>query len=143
MSIIIGYTPDAAGEAALARGIDEARLRETDVLVLHFVRVGIRNTAPEDIVERRARMAEIADLLLAEGVRGTSELRMVNQERAQAIVDAVEEAGPELLVIGARHGAGSHRPMIGSTFQQVLLRAPCTVLSVPARHERDGEAEDQ
>jgi hypothetical protein len=72
MAIIVGYVPDAAGEVALARGIEEARLRDTEVMVLHFVRIGIRNAPAGDILELRARMAEVQGVLEAQQVRGTS-----------------------------------------------------------------------
>ena len=40
MSIIVGFVPTPAGEAALTAGIAEARLQEQDLLIVNSAREG-------------------------------------------------------------------------------------------------------
>jgi hypothetical protein len=60
MSIIVGFVPTPAGEAALVAGIAEARLRNEDLLIVNSAREGAlvdKSVAPEDLLEQAARRA--------------------------------------------------------------------------------------
>ena len=54
------------------------------------------------------------------------------EDTAGAILDAVERAGAELLVIGARRRSPVGKAFLGSVTQDVLLDSPVPVLVVKA-----------
>ena len=63
MSIIVGFVPTPAGEAALSAGIAEAQLRKQDLVIVNSAREGAlvdKAVAPEDVLARASRQAEEA-----------------------------------------------------------------------------------
>src|SRR5918997_4658590 len=97
--IVIGYSADRFGHAALEHGIAEAKLRQTSLLV-------INSTSGEAYSDPRfAQSDEVRDVerhLRECGVE--FELRQpVGVDTAQELLEATELDGAELLVIGIRH----------------------------------------
>jgi nucleotide-binding universal stress UspA family protein len=72
-----------------------------------------------------ARMEAGLDPGLARG------LQVRRGEAADQILAAVEEDGPDVLVIGCHRGGPAGVIEAGSTARQVIHRAPCAVLTVP------------
>lgn len=68
----------------------------------------------------------------AEGVAATSHLSEV--PAASAIVDLAEEIGADLIVMGTRGHTGLKHVLLGSVAERTLRHAPCSVLTVKARH---------
>ncbi|MEW2482664.1 universal stress protein [Mycobacterium sp. NPDC049093] len=129
--IVIGYTADAFGIAALEHGIAEARLRGTGVLVINA-------TSGEAYVDSRfARSGQVHDVeerLRESGV--PFELRQpVGVDAVTELPDAMDADDAELLVIGIRHRSPVGKLLLGSVSQQLLLECPKPVLAVkPERH---------
>ena len=65
MSIVVGFVPTPAGEAALTAGIAEARLRQQDLLIVNSAREGalvdksVASSAVLDDAANRARTAGV------------------------------------------------------------------------------------
>ena len=60
MSIIVGFVPTPAGEAALAAGIAEARLRNQDLVIVNSAREGVlvdKSVAPDDVLAKASKQA--------------------------------------------------------------------------------------
>lgn len=124
--IVIGYTADQFGHAALDHGIAEAKLRNTSVLV-------VNSTSGESYVDSRfasgAQVQDVETLLAQCGVP---------YELAQPVgVDAVEELlttmdrpEAELLVVGIRHRTPVGKLLLGSVAQKLILECPKPVLAV-------------
>ncbi|WP_066897891.1 universal stress protein [Mycolicibacterium houstonense] len=128
--IVIGYTADAFGAAAIEHGIAEAKLRGTGLLV-------INSTSGEAYVDARfARAGQIHDV--EERLRECGvpfELRQpVGVDAATELLDAMDGADAELLVIGIRHRSPVGKLLLGSVSQQLLLECPKPVLAVKPEH---------
>ncbi|UXA11354.1 universal stress protein [Mycobacterium sp. SMC-8] len=126
MTVIVGYTADPFGHAALEHGIAEARLRDTSVVVINA-------TSGESYVDARfADRSEVQDVQtrLAEcGVR--YELRQpVGVDAAEELLTAVERDDAQLLVVGIRNRNPVGKLLLGSVAQKVILECPKPVLAV-------------
>lgn len=130
MSIVIGFIPGEFGEAALAAGLDEARLRHTGVVV-------VNTTKGDALVDRRyvsdESLAALETRLADTGV--DFEVRQsMGADVADQLLAVAAEVDAELIVIGLRHRSPVGKLLMGSVAQQVLLDAHCAVLAVkPAR----------
>jgi nucleotide-binding universal stress UspA family protein len=124
--IVIGYSADPFGRAALEHGILEAKLRGTSLLV-------INSTSGEAYVDPRfARSGEVHDIERQLRECGVEfELSQpVGVDTAKELLTAMDRDDAELLVIGVRHRSPVGKLLLGSVSQQVLLECPKPVLAV-------------
>ncbi len=129
--IVVGYSADPFGRAALEHGIAEAKLRGTTLRVVNA-------TAGDAYVDARfAQPTEVADIEERLATCG------VEYELSQPVgVDAVEEllttmerGDADLLVIGIRHRNPVGKLLLGSVAQRLLLECQKPVLAVkPEEH---------
>ena len=129
MSILVGYIPSPAGEAALSKAMVQAQVRGDELVVL--------NVSPEDAVvdERRVYDDQVDELrarLEAAGVRYVLRRSTRRQPAGDEILQVADEVGADLLVIGLRRRSATGKLLFGSTAQRVLLGADCDVLAVKA-----------
>ncbi|AQT79742.1 universal stress protein UspA [Mycolicibacterium litorale] len=124
--IVVGYTNDQYGKAAVEAGIAEAALRDTDLLVI--------NSTPGDSYVDAAfaqpgQIRAIEERLRNCGVR--YELSQpVGVYAADALLEAMERPEAELLVIGLKHRNPVGKLLLGSVAQQLLMECPKPVLAV-------------
>ena len=128
-TIVVGFIPNAQGEAALRAAVAEAQLRGARLLVV--------NAAGTDAFadERRAGEDDVAGLretLAAAGVEYDYRRTGADRNAAEALVSVAEESGAALIVIGLRSRSLVGKLLMGSNAQRILLDAPCPVLSVKA-----------
>ena len=124
--IVVGYSADPFGRAALEHGIAEAKLRGTTLNV-------INSTSGEAYVDARfAQSGEVHDIegrLANCGVE--FELSQpVGVDTAEELLKAMERDDAQLLVIGIRHRNPVGKLLLGSVAQQLLLECPKPVLAV-------------
>lgn len=124
--IVIGYTADTFGQAALDHGIAEARLRDTDVLVINST-AGDAYADPAFAQADRAR--EVQARLATCGVPFQWS-QPVGVDAATELLTAMERADAELLVIGVKHRNPVGKLLLGSVSQRVLLECAKPVLAV-------------
>lgn len=85
---------------------------------------------PELLRRENARVRGMLQRL-AQGVGlGTRAIRIVHGEPASALLDAVNELGADLLVLGAVSRGKLGDLLIGSTAERLLHEAPCDILVV-------------
>jgi nucleotide-binding universal stress UspA family protein len=124
--IVIGYTADRFGQAALDHGIAEAGLRGTGVLVINST-AGDAYADPAFASPEQAR--DVQARLDTSGVPFEWS-QPVGVDAAGELLKAMERAEAELLVIGVKHRNPVGKLLLGSVSQQVLLECPKPVLAV-------------
>jgi nucleotide-binding universal stress UspA family protein len=124
--IVVGYSADRFGTAALEHGIAEAKLRNTTLLVINATKGDAladnrfaQSEEVHDIEERLDRCGVQFELAQPVGVDAADEL-----------LKAMENDDAELLVVGIRHRSPVGKLLFGSVAQRVLLDCPKPVLAV-------------
>jgi nucleotide-binding universal stress UspA family protein/TctA family transporter len=128
MTVVVGWTADARGRAALVRAAHEAHVHGEPLVVVNATSgtatVDDRFAGADDVAEVRA-------LLDSLGVE--AEVRQpVVRDIPEAVLAVAEEVDASLLVIGVRHRSPVGKLLMGSTAQRILLDARCPVLAVKA-----------
>ncbi|MCZ8380834.1 universal stress protein [Mycobacterium sp. CPCC 205372] len=124
--IVVGYSADEFGRAALEHGITEAKRRDTGLLVINA-------TSGESYVDKRfAQEHEVHDVeaRLTECGVPFELSQPVGVDAAEELVRAMDRDEAELLVIGLRHRNPVGKLLMGSVAQRVLLECPKPVLAV-------------
>ena len=133
MTVAVAHHTRSSSGLALAEGARQAAYRGTDLVVIHVVesldndiaeanRAGISD-AVEAALEATALPDLRWDVRLVAGGREVSEV-------SEALLDAVAQLAPELLVIGARRRSPLGKAFLGSVAQNIILDADVPVLVV-------------
>ncbi len=130
-TIVVGYVPKAEGRAALRRAADEARLRNSRLVVVHSHRGG-RELDREDAIESEAELEEVRAELDKAGIEHEVRQLVRGLDPAEDLISIAEEVKAELIVIGLRRRSPVGKLILGSNAQRVLLDAACPVLAVKA-----------
>jgi nucleotide-binding universal stress UspA family protein len=124
--IVVGYTPDQFGGAALEHGVAEAQLRGTSLLVINTSK---GDSLADQSFADNAHLQELEGKLAASGV--DHEIRQsVGDETVDVILEAMTAPSAELLVIGIRDRTPVGKLLMGSTAQRLLLSCRKPVLAV-------------
>lgn len=132
MTIVVGYTPAPPGRAALVAAVAQAGKESKPLLVLNSGRGESLDdptyAQPADLEWARATAEEA-------GVEVTIRQEMRGREAADELLDVLEEVGASLCVIGIRKRTAVGKMLLGSNANQILMNAPCPVLTVRSNHE--------
>lgn len=131
MTIVVGYTPTAAGRAALLAAAGVARKDDRALVVVNSSRgdaVADPGFAQEaDLDWARATLEEAGvEFSIRQWVRG--------REASDELLDVLQEVEAELCVIGIRRRTAVGKMLMGSNAHRILMEAPCPVLAVKADH---------
>ena len=128
-TIVLGYIPSPEGVAAFERAKEEAARRQATLLVVNTGQdgdfTGRSFAKPQDL-------DAIENELAAAGIPHEVTQSTASVLPAEEILRLATERSADLIVIGLRHRSPVGKLLLGSTAQQVLLDAPCPVLSVQA-----------
>lgn len=131
MKIVAGFIRTPEGRTALVRAIEEAKLRDGELLVVHSMRGGQRDEL-EQVIEYREEFEALEQRLADSGIR----YRLVEYARGNApsedLLQASRDEEAHLIVIGLRRRSPVGKLVLGSNSQDILLHADCAVLSVKA-----------
>jgi len=133
-TIVVGYVPKPEGRAALRRGAEEARLRNSRLVVVNSHRGG-REFDRDDALESEAQLEEVRSQLDNAGVEHEVRQLVRGMDPAEDLISVAEEVGAEFIVIGLRRRSPVGKLILGSNAQRVLLDSPCPVLAVKADAE--------
>ena len=124
----------------IAAGYNLATALGRDVVVLHVVTSErlevLKADRPPDARFHDVLLGQLADDLRAHietlvTERGPKvEVRFVEGDPANGVLQALEHGAWECVVIGVRSRSRVGKLLLGSTAQQILLQAPCPVYSV-------------
>jgi nucleotide-binding universal stress UspA family protein len=131
MTIVVGYVKTPEGEAALERAIEEAKLRNARLEVVHSRKEGDQRDT-EEIRLYGELMAAIADRLQNAGIDHGIHDFIRGNTPAEDLVASAESFEADLVVIGIRNRTRTGKYLLGSTAQDVLLQVKCEVLAVKA-----------
>jgi nucleotide-binding universal stress UspA family protein len=124
-TVVVAYSPDEYGEAALEAGAEEAGRRGVPLVVVNATRGDAYvdpHFADADTVARlRERLGEV------------EVLQEVVSDVGGEVVRVAEERDAELVVVGIRHRSPVGKALMGSVSQRILLDARCPVLAVKPR----------
>ena len=129
MSVIVGYMSADRGRAALELGITEAKLRGTDLVVVHSLR-GAGVDDDEDVVASDRDLEIIDEELSKEGITYSIHNFVRGNTPAEDIVQAASDLGGEVIVIGLRQRTSAGKFLLGSNAHDILMSAPCPVLTI-------------
>lgn len=125
-TIVVGWMPDEYGEAALARAIEEARLRSGRLVVVNATRGdALVDDRYADDEQLQRLTAALADSGVEVDVR-----RSMGADVGDQVLATAEEVGAALVVIGLRRRSPVGKLIMGSVAQRILLGADCAVLAV-------------
>lgn len=130
MAVVVGYVPTPEGRAAIDFAIEEARRRDTRLVVLN-------TSSGNSLVDRRyagdADLDGLTTTLAASGVEfEISQSVTGGKDASDAVIDVAEQVNAELIVIGLRRRTPVGKLILGSQAQRILLEADCPVVSVKA-----------
>lgn len=119
MSVMVAVPDSVQGEAALAAAVDEARLLDTDLIVIPLGVQSSFDTAeldgsgvPYSVIDRKGRG---------------------DRDPAEAVLDELDERDDVArLVIGMKRRSRVGKALMGSVSQRLLLDSPVPVLAVKA-----------
>ncbi len=125
MKILLAYVPSATSEAALTYAVNEAKARGASLIVLASER-GVDPRKSQGVTDTRP----LEERLEETGV--PYELRIVprRDDPADDILDAIEDSGADLAVLGIRKRTPIGKILLGSTSQRVVMEAAIPVTLV-------------
>jgi nucleotide-binding universal stress UspA family protein len=140
-TIVVGVDDSQEARAALRFALDEAKLRQATLRVVHAWQYGAITTAGVESFypaagADRTEVREAVDAALEQTLRETLpdtqsvtiERRLVEGRAAAVLVDASRDA--DLLVVGSRGHGGFTGLLLGSVSQQVAHHSGCPVVIV-------------
>lgn len=136
--IVVGIDGSEDSRAALRWALQEGRLRQASVEVVHTWHLPYVGASPyivpvldSDTYEKAARqvMDSVVDAEDTTGLPAPVTRSVVSGGAAGAIVEQARDA--DLIVVGSRGLGGFKGLLLGSVSQQVVHHAPCPVVVVP------------
>jgi nucleotide-binding universal stress UspA family protein len=129
MTILVAYAPWPEGQAALHKGLEIAKRRSENLLVVNASPGGSGDDASKADVQDVERVEKI---LAGSGVSAEFKQFVRGKSAVDEIEALVESLPVSLLVIGLRHRSKVGKLIMGSVAQDILMSVPCPVLAVKA-----------
>ena len=128
-AVVLGYVPNALGDAAANAAVHEARQRGVKLVVVNTTRA---DRLVDPAFADDDDMSRLEATLQSSGVDFTMQHGTSRYTAAEDVLEAAERNAAELIVIGLRRRTPVGKLIMGSTAQSILLGAACNVLAVKA-----------
>jgi nucleotide-binding universal stress UspA family protein len=126
MTILVAYTPDEYGRAAMDYGVQEATQTQERLVVVNVTRgdalVDVRYAGASDAEAVRDRLAALP--------LDTEFRQSMSGDVADEVLAVADTENPRLLVVGIRHRTPVGKLLLGSVAQRLILEARCPVVAV-------------
>ena len=129
MTVVVGFTPTAAGRAALLAAADEAAHRQMSVVVVNSSR---GDALSDPSFAQPADLDWVRSTLTDAGVSFTVRQEVRGREASEEVLDVLNELNARLCVIGIRRRSAVGKMLLGSNAFRILMHAPCPVLAIKA-----------
>ena len=129
MTVVLAYAPGDLGTASARAAGSAAALLGARVVIVNATRAD-RLVDPRWADE--AELAQVIEILADVGVDHEVRHLRSGSLPADVVLEVAEEVDAELVVVGLRRRTPVGKLVLGSTPQQILLRASCPVLAVKA-----------
>lgn len=131
MTILVGYSPNPEGFAAVEFGVRQAQLTGESIIVLNG---GIGEAYDDPSIATKDEIAKVREALEASEVTFELVQRIRGNTPAEEIIGMTDEVEDlSLVVIGSRKRSPVGKLLMGSTEQQVILGVDAPVVSVKAK----------
>jgi len=131
VTIVVGFVPTKEGRAALSRAVEEARLRQSKLVVINSNRGG-RDYDDDTSQTAEVELQRVTDELRGDGLELEVRQLVRGNEPAEDLIAVANDTDADLIVIGLRRRTPVGKLILGSNAQRILLDAPCAVLAVKA-----------
>jgi nucleotide-binding universal stress UspA family protein len=131
MKIAVGFIDSPEGHAAINKAIEEAQLRDADLVIINS-KVGGRHDDAQDFMSMADELKKVEEQLAKLGVSYDIHEYVRGQTPSQDIMQAAKEYGAELIVIGIRTRSTTGKMLLGSTALEILHDTTLPVLCVKA-----------
>ena len=131
MTIVVGFVSTKEGRAALSRAVEEARLRQSKLVVINSNRGG-RDYDDDTSQTAEAELQRVTDELRGDGLELEVRQLVRGNEPTEDLIAVANDTDADLIVIGLRRRTPVGKLILGSNAQRILLDAPCAVLAVKA-----------
>lgn len=129
MTVLVAYVSRPEGQAALSKGIEIAKRRNSPLVVVNASPGGGKEDASAIDAQDAARVQQI---LVSTGLDAEFKQYVRGKSAVQEIEALVEALNVSVLVIGLRKRSAVGKLILGSVAQELLLSVACPVLAVKA-----------
>lgn len=133
MKIVVGYVISPESRAALDWAIDQAKRGDVHIVVTHSIRGGgSMEDEQAEIITYRKELDDIEAELTGLGIPHTTRRLIRGFTPAEDMIQVVEEEEADIVAIGLRQRSRAGKLLLGSDGRDIILSAPCPVVSVKA-----------
>ena len=129
MKILVGYNGSEAAKSALSQAKSYAKAFEALVYVVISMEGGVGEKI-EEINEAIENLKFSQEFLERDGIRCKTEQLVRGLAPGEDLVRFARENEIDHLFVGIEKKSKTHKMLLGSTAQFVILQAPCPVTSV-------------
>ena len=127
MTILVAYVPRPEGQAALNKGIEIAKHRNEQLIVVNASPGG---TAEDPSFADAQDYERVQEILANTGLTTEFKQYVRGKNAVQEIEALVESLQVSMLIIGLRKRSPVGKLIMGSVAQEILLSVSCPVLAV-------------
>ena len=129
MNILVGYDGSNTSKAALDMAIKQAKAFGGSIHIVTS-HVGGYSDKSEDVSKAEQGLEYTRELCTAQQIESQAHLLVRGMGPGETLVQFAKEIKAELVVIGVRRRSKVDKLIFGSTAREVILNAPCPVLTV-------------
>jgi len=133
MKIVVGFVVSPESRAALDWAIELAKRGDVHIVVIHSIRGGGSMEAEqEEILTYRKELNAIEEELTGLDIPHTIRRLIRGLSPAEDLCQVVAEEEADMVAIGLHQRSRAGKLLLGSDGRDIILSAPCPVLSVKA-----------